>query len=61
MYGNYYAFDAWFDVCCEWLSSCQTTWLTCSIAQEGILFAKDYLGSGNSSFEVLPQCHGPSN
>ena len=29
------------------------------IAQEGILFAKDPLGSGSSSFRVLPQCHYP--
>ena len=28
-----------------------------SIAWEGILFAEDPLGSGSSSFRVLPQCH----
>ena len=30
-----------------------------SIAREGISFAKDPLGSGSSSFGVLPQCHHP--
>ena len=36
-------------------------WLTKrSIAWEGISFAtKDPLGSGSSSFGVLPQCHHP--
>ena len=30
-----------------------------SITQGGISFAKDPLGSGSSSFGVLPQCHHP--
>ena len=30
-----------------------------SIALEGISFAKDLLGSGSSSFRVLPQCYHP--
>ena len=35
-------------------------WLAVSsIAQKGIPFAKDPLGSGSSSFGVLPQCHCP--
>ena len=34
-------------------------WLACSIVQGGILFAKEPLGSGKSSFEVLPQCLHP--
>ena len=34
-----YAFDA----CCEWQSSFQNSCLACSIAHEGILFAKDPL------------------
>ena len=33
--------------------------LACCIAQEGILFGKDPLGSGSSSFRVLPQRHHP--
>ena len=40
-------------------SSCQTSWSAFSIAQEGISFAKDPLGSGSSFFEVLSQHHLP--
>ena len=50
-----------FDACCEWQSSCQTSSLACSIAQEGISFAKDHLGSGSSSFKALPQRHHPGS
>ena len=59
IHGNYYAFDAWFDTCCEWWLSCQTSWLACSIAQEDMLFAKGPLGSwsDSSSFGVLSWPH----
>ena len=52
-------FDVWSDACCEWQLFCQTSWLACSIAQEGIAFANEPLGSGSSSFGVLPWRHCP--
>ena len=60
MYRNYYAFCAWFHACCDWrlvVLSKPLDWLLYSTGR--YIVCKHPLGSGSSSFGVLPQCHRP--
>ena len=60
MYINYYAFYAWFHACCDWrlvFLSKPLDWLLYSTGR--CVVCKNFIGSGSSSFGVLPQHHRP--